>query len=101
MAPVEGVKLPEGLQEKVVPKILELTDKGTAGVPIHFEFGIAVNVGSGFTVTFTSAVAEQPKASVTLKLMTSTKGARGKFVFDKTMLGLETFVGLIPSPVQL
>ena len=101
MAPVDGVKLPEGLQAKDVPKILELTDKGTAGAPIHFAFGIAVNVGSGFTVTFTSAVAEHPRTAVTFKLMTSTMGAGGKFVFDKTILGLETFVGLIPGPVQL
>jgi hypothetical protein len=94
-------KLFDGDQVKVVFAISDETDNGTAGDPTQRALGTAVKVGSGFTVTFTSAVAEQPKTSVTNKLMTSTTGAGGKFVFDKTMLGLETFVGLIPGPVQL
>jgi len=38
--PVEGFKLLEGLQTKVVPGISELTDKGTAASSIHLELGI-------------------------------------------------------------
>jgi hypothetical protein len=80
---------------------LELTDKGTAGEPIHLEFGIGVSVGSGFTNTFTFAVSEQPKTSVTIKFMSSVNAIGGILELVKTMLGFETIVGEIPVPDQL